>query len=147
MSRPRSKRRLQCVAFAALAIHGGVSAPALGQEAVDKSVSAATATCMSRSIEPSGRAGEKLRPVNVLAIEGAIEMLAKKGFIVTNCEEVGLATAADRNAWRDDICTLASQGNVAVQNQLEGALGERPAVLCAMAEALAGPWLRTDPIG
>lgn len=85
-------------------------------------------------------------------VRGA-QSLQKKGFRPVACAADGMASRtagasdAGLTAWRDEMCELASVGNVAVQNQLERALGERPAVLCAYGEALSGPWDRNKASG
>lgn len=76
----------------------------------------------------------------VPATTRAAAMFEKKGFRQVECSASGMTDSARLRAWRDEVCELASFGNVAVQNQLERAFGERPAVLCALAERLGGPW-------
>ncbi|MCP5384193.1 MAG: hypothetical protein H6919_03285 [Sphingomonadaceae bacterium] len=88
---------------------------------------------------PVARRGQ---PFRILTIERAASGLEAKGFTRVDCTVADLVLAGKRAGWRDEICELASKGNEAVQNQLERAYGERPAVLCAMAEAVAGQWER-----
>ena len=71
----------------------------------------------------------------------------KRGFSKKDCAAADLVSVARRNAWRDEICTMASFGNEAVQQQLARALGARPAELCASAELTVGPWKGNIPPG
>lgn len=53
-----------------------------------------------------------------------------------------LADSAELLEWRDKICTAAANGSQVFQKQFEGRYGERPAVLCGMAEQVSGQWKR-----
>lgn len=94
----------------------------------------------------------------IYALAGNAPALLESGFTVTPCPDaagrstaVGTLTAARGDssssegpaAWRDEICEMASFGNDAIQLQFAKALGESPAVLCAHAEMVAGPWERS----
>lgn len=139
----RSGRSIQGVVLATLfAAQGVVSLPVLAQDSVGDPVSAPEVICMSRTPEAPAQTVDAPQPIHVLATAADAEALQKKGFTTTDCAAVDLASTTSRSDWRDQICTLASQGNQAVQNQLEAMLGERPAVLCAMAEQTAGEWRR-----
>ena len=70
---------------------------------------------------------------DVPALQGA-------GFEIVECKTSDLASEPKRTAWRDQVCEMAAYGNEAVQNQLERALGARPAVLCGSAELAVGQW-------
>lgn len=103
-----------------------------------------TPVCMTRPMSrvaqvPEARRGQ---PFRIITIERGASALEKKGFRRVMCETADMVRADKKNSFRDDICELASFGNEAVQNQLERALGERPAVLCAGAEIVAGTWAR-----
>ncbi|MCB0072196.1 MAG: hypothetical protein KDE20_12090 [Caldilineaceae bacterium] len=102
------------------------------------------AVCMLRPFGdvPQVPVARRGQPFRILTIERAASGLEAKGFTRVDCTVADLVLAGKRAGWRDEICELASKGNEAVQNQLERAYGERPAVLCAMAEAVAGQWER-----
>ena len=98
--------------------------------------------CMTR---PFGNAAQVKREkrgqaFRILTIESAVKARESKGFKRVDCRTADFAQASRKNAWRDEICELAATGNEAVQNQLERAYGERPAVLCAGAELAVGKW-------
>lgn len=100
--------------------------------------------CMARVLDevaqvPAAKRGQRFR---IIAIERIAPSLEAKGFERADCSTADLASSNSRNSWRNEICELASTGNEAVQNQLERAYGERPAVLCAAAELVAGQWQR-----
>lgn len=65
-----------------------------------------------------------------------------KGLKELKCKDTGLRRPKAREEWRDRICTVASEGNEAVQRQLAKVFGEEPAVLCAEAEQVVGQWER-----
>ncbi len=100
--------------------------------------------CMARAMKdvPQVRSEKRGQQIRVVTIERSAKTMEAKGFKRVECSAADLARSDRRGAWRDEICELASTGNEAVQNQLEKAYGERPAVLCASAEQVAGPWVR-----
>jgi len=100
--------------------------------------------CMTRPMSNVAQVRHENRgqPFRILTIEGAAKALESKGFTRVDCRTADLVQADKRGGWRDEICELASTGNEAVQNQLTRAYGERPAVLCAAAEQVAGQWVR-----
>lgn len=67
-----------------------------------------------------------------------------KGFEVRLCA-ARFGSAAQRGRWRDQICGFAAFQSEPMQEQYERLFGERPAVLCAMAERVVGDWVR--PVG
>lgn len=100
--------------------------------------------CMARPMKkvaqvPVSKRGQLFR---VVTVERGVQALEQKGFQRVDCEAADLARVEKRGAWRDEICELASTGNEAVQIQLARAYGEKPAVLCAAAEQVAGQWER-----
>ncbi|MEP3422873.1 MAG: hypothetical protein ABJN35_14125 [Erythrobacter sp.] len=121
---------LSAVAIAALA-SAGVT-PLAAQEPVDDLLP--NAACFDRVAE-SGDLVSIFVPV-----QASSGMLAK-GFERQPCR-VRFSLQSQREAWRDEICSLASERDEFFQSQAEIALGERPAVLCALAEIIAGPWKR-----
>lgn len=143
MSFAKSFHHLSLLALAAGAI---VPARALGQDTADAAATAAATTpvCMARPFRdvPQVRAERRGQPFHIVTVERAVPGLEAKGFARVDCTAADLARGERRSGWRDEICKLASEGNEAVQNQLERAYGEKPAVLCAMAEAVAGQWER-----
>ncbi|MDN3644632.1 hypothetical protein QWY75_00270 [Pontixanthobacter aestiaquae] len=100
--------------------------------------------CMARPLSdaPQVKREKRGQPFRILTVERSAKSLEAKGFRRVDCGTADFARADKKNAWRDEICELASTGNEAVQNQLEKAYGERPAVLCASAEMAAGQWER-----
>ena len=125
----------------AAAQDGGSQAEATGSEA--------ELVCMAR---PHGnvaqvRAQDRGRDFHILANARSAASLEAKGFTVIECQGAGLHAIGPQISFRNRMCTLAATGNEAVQNQLERALGERPAVLCANAELIAGPWRGERELG
>ena len=100
--------------------------------------------CMTRPLSDLPQVPQESRgqPFRIVTGESVVGSLEAKGFERVECSVADLVTAGKRGSWRDEICTMAATGNVSVQNQLERALGERPAVLCAAAEMVAGAWDR-----
>lgn len=107
-----------------------------------------TPVCMLRPYpsNPHVPVERRGQPFRILTIEASVPALEDKGFSRVDCTTADLVRADKRGSWRDEICELAATGNTSVQNQLERALGERPAVLCAGAQAAAGEWDRTKPV-
>lgn len=100
--------------------------------------------CMARpqADVPQVKAGQRGRDFVVVAAPRSVPGFEAKGFRSISCGKAGFASPGDYADYRDRVCTLASSGNEAVQNQFELALGERASVLCANAEWLAGRWDR-----
>lgn len=67
--------------------------------------------------------------------------LMAKGFVAVPCE-IAFPTEQQREEWKDAICTIASEWREELQEHFERERGERPAVLCGMAEAAVAPWER-----
>ncbi|MCK0127532.1 hypothetical protein [Erythrobacter sp. F6033] len=82
------------------------------------------------------------RKVAVIAPVQSAPTLIAKGFAVESCER-NFAGVGQRRKWRDEICELASEPDAHFQAQAEKIMGERPAVLCAMAEIVSSPWGRS----
>lgn len=100
--------------------------------------------CLARSAGNDGVAaqGPQGRTSRIVVMPRSVRGLEAKGFEQVDCEGAGLSNRGQIMRFRNRMCTLAATGNEAVQNQLERALGERPAALCANAELLAGEWRR-----
>lgn len=69
------------------------------------------------------------------------ERMEKRGFAATDCS-AAFRSNSRIEAWRDNICEVASNKTEEVQQMYLASLGERPAVLCALAEAVIGPSVR-----
>ncbi|MFL0357590.1 hypothetical protein ACI5KX_14085 [Erythrobacter sp. GH1-10] len=100
--------------------------------------------CMARPHDAVAqvRPEQRGKPFHILAVQGSVAGLEAKGFSIVDCAKAKLGQQGQVKRYRDTICELASKGNEAVQNQLERALGERPATLCANAQVIAGRWQR-----
>jgi hypothetical protein len=98
------------------------------------------AVCMARVLRdvPQNQNARKGSSFKIVAIRGAVPSLASKGFFEVTCEAAELDTLERRTKYQWTVCEMAASGNVAVQNQYERALGERPAALCANAQLVTG---------
>lgn len=67
--------------------------------------------------------------------------LKAKGFTTAPCDAI-FKSQADRETFRDAICEIASTWREDLQSHFERERGERPAVLCGMAEMVVGQWKR-----
>ena len=67
--------------------------------------------------------------------------LEAKGFQAVSCSEK-FGSQTSLLSYRDAICTIASIPDKATQDTYEEQFGERPAVLCGMAERTLGQWKR-----
>ena len=90
------------------------------------------------------RSGEEGETAIVLPTNDREAMMAK-GFVDTPCGSA-FAGEEDQRRFRDRICYLTASQNENVQQQLEALLGERPAVLCGMAEQVLGQWQRLGEV-
>ncbi len=91
--------------------------------------------CLVRSV---GLEGKKTGMAIIVPAAQATAML-KRGFAPVPCQSAFAAPKAATD-WRDKVCNMASNPNEKVQDQLEKFLGERPNVLCGMAEQVVGQW-------
>lgn len=131
-------------AFGALAVSIPAAAPAQTEEQTKGGMVDAVPVCMIRPLGdvpqvPTARRG---RPFRIITLERAAPGLEAKGFTRVDCTTADLVQVDKRRGWRNEICEIAAVGNEAVQNQFERAYGERPAVLCAAAQLVVGPWDR-----
>ena len=128
----------------AMLVAGLVGTGAAAQDSQTTAERDRTPVCMARALRdvPQVRAEQRGQPFQVVTVERAVQTLEARGFVRVDCATADLARADRRASWRDEICKLASTGNEAAQRQLARAYGEKPAVLCAMAEQVAGPWER-----
>jgi hypothetical protein len=94
----------------------------------------ASATCMVKLSND----GQKLAVILPHSDAAALQV---KGFVQTLCESV-FKSQSDRESYRNDICQIASSWREDLQNHFERERGERPGVLCGMAEMVVGQWNR-----
>lgn len=104
--------------------------------AVAQEGSNAAAQCMRRPVD-----GAPNTTVEVLVPAAQIKGMRAKGFKVSRCG-ANLSSLEAHRKWRDEICTIVATSNDDVQDALEKRLGERPNVLCGMAERALGRWQR-----
>lgn len=90
--------------------------------------------CMEQSRSDPG---EKMTRIIVPA--PSLEVMLAKGFVEIDCDRGGFPFA-QQIKFRDEICEIAAVQPESMQQQLESILGERPALLCAMAEIAVGQW-------
>lgn len=140
------------VAFGILSAAMPANAQAQAQESAGQARTATPGVeivCMARpkGNVPQVRSEDRGRKFQIMAIAGSVANFEAKGFEVEDCNSSGFASRGQQIAFRNRMCSLASAGNEAVQNQLERALGEQPSVLCANAEMIVGHWRReTDKV-
>lgn len=96
--------------------------------------------CMARAFRdvPQVRKEQKGASFAVIVVRTSTRSLASKGFVEIGCQEAKLNTLEQQKKYREGICEMAANGNQAVQNQYERALGARPAILCANAQLATG---------
>jgi hypothetical protein len=126
------------IAVAALATVLAGHAYAAPQEEGGRLPDNPNAVCLSRSLDVS----EGERQFSVVAPKSNAPALELKGFTHVQC---GDAFRSRREAlrFRDRVCEIASIPNDRLQDNFERRLGERPAVLCGMAELVVGQWQRS----
>ena len=114
------------------------SSPSLGQ--VDSSAEIAppaAAICMVSKNRLVGSEADRETTI-VVPAQNVAEMV-QKDFAVQPCSRL-FGGQDQQKLWRDNICTIAAVGSEFEQDHFEAAIGERPAVLCAMAELAVGQW-------
>lgn len=78
-------------------------------------------------------------PLHIVAPASDAAALKAKGFVASDCGNA--AFSRDRQILlRDRMCRIAADEPEGIQLQFEHMLGERPAVLCGVAEAALGAW-------
>lgn len=107
-------------------------APALAQS--EPGGQNATALCMIGTPATGGRFA-------IIVPAADARHMRMKGFEPVQCDDV-FASQAERQAFRDSICWIASSWREDLQQHFERERGERPAVLCGMAEIAVGQWER-----
>ena len=88
--------------------------------------------CMARTIN-------EMPPFAIILPATDAEAMKSKGFQMQPCRE-SFATPKQREAWRDSICELAALPLETMQEQYAQLWGERPQVLCGMAEMATSQW-------
>lgn len=121
-------RMIASAAYAALGLGIFLSGPGRAQEHMEPSTEK---ICM---VLGSGASSGAI----VLSKSDESALLAK-GFVRTPCDEA-FASEAEQRDWRDRICRFVATAPEGMQKNMEGAMGERPAILCGMAEVVLGPW-------
>jgi hypothetical protein len=91
--------------------------------------------CMTREYEADGRK----RAFEIITVASDVRALQTKGFVVADCK-AAFRTADQQERYRDKVCVMAARFSDEVQTQFAELLGERPAVLCGMAELAVGQW-------
>jgi len=91
-------------------------------------------TCMSRQIDDGSRFSIVVPASNAKAMEA-------KGFQIMRCKGRS-EFRRKRVAGRNSVCSIAAIPDEEVQKRFEEKYGERPAVLCGMAELVTGRWER-----
>ena len=122
----------------ALSLVSITSPSATAQAASDRVDPAAVlpggAVCMSRVIRDEDRFWI------IVPAKDARTMMVK-GFVPGHCR-MAFGSQEQREAWRDQICHIASTWREDLQDHFEKTRGERPAVLCGMAELAIGQWTK-----
>ena len=80
---------------------------------------------------------ESVAPSRVIAPKASQESLEKKGFVEFTCGRAGF-TRQEQLRFQDFVCRIAVEETEGTQRQFEYIFGERPAILCAMAELALG---------
>lgn len=122
-----------CAALSLSAVAIILPSNVLAQSAPVERVTAAP-VCMARASTDGSRLSIILPAANATVMQA-------KGFAPLLCHDV-FASQADIAAYRDGICGIASSWREELQDHFENVHGERPAVLCALAEAASGRWKR-----
>ncbi len=91
--------------------------------------------CMTREYEAEGRK----QAFEIITVASDARALRANGFVATDCKTI-FPTTAQRERYRDKVCVMAARFSDEVQAQFAELLGERPAVLCGMAELAVGQW-------
>lgn len=100
--------------------------------------------CLVRSTRNAEKlvSGQSVDGPAIVAVRKSVPELEARGFEASDCTRAGFKSPADYEKYRDQICALAGYGNEATQARIHEILGEYPAVLCANAEKVVGPWGR-----
>jgi hypothetical protein len=117
--------------FVGLLAAGGLSAQSTSSNAAP--------VCMARTASDGS-------VLNIITPATDVEGLRKKGFASVSCNNA-FATNEQREEWKEAICTIASTTTLGEPDSFEAQMGERPNVLCGMAELAVSQWRRGRPAG
>lgn len=127
----RNSRHI-CAAACTIVL-GAMAAPSLGVPALAQTASKPPLVCLVREGLPGND------PLHIVAPASDAAALKAKGFVAADCGDA--VFARDRQiALRDRMCRIAADEPEGIQLQFERILGERPAVLCGVAEVALGAW-------
>lgn len=115
-----------------LALLHVVSGPIAAQNSEDQP--RLNPVCMVKELEDGGQ-------LPVVLPAGDQQAMKIKGFQVQPCA-VAFGSRFKIEEWRNFICQIASDVSEARQTNFEQKWGERPAVLCGMAELTSSQWQR-----
>lgn len=118
------------VAFAATLLAIIPSDPVAAQETPDDLL--AGAVCMVR-------AGSDGSSIDIIVPLRSAPAMRAKGYERQPCRQ-SFETAAQRDAYRDGVCHMASTYREEQLVAFEKLYGERPGVLCGMAEVVIAQW-------
>ena len=121
------------IAFA-IAIVACATIPRQARAQTTSAAPAAQQVCMVKQIS-------EMSQMPIVASAEDVDALEAKGFDVESCDRA-FEDLQNVERWRDYVCQIASVPNEKVQLKFEEKWGERPAVLCAMAELFSSPWKR-----
>jgi hypothetical protein len=133
----RNSNHICAAAFTILL--GALPASSLGGPALAQAASRPPLDCLVREGLPGND------PLHIVAPASDAAALKAKGFAAADCGDA--AFSRDRQiALRDRMCRIAADEPEGIQLQFERILGERPAVLCGVAEAALGAWDSTGGV-
>lgn len=112
----------------------GLSQPGPVSAQSEQGASNAAPVCMVRMISET----EEF-PIILPAAD--VDAMKAKGFEPKPCD-ADFGTAQQREAWKETICEMASIRTEGVHESFEAKWGERPNVLCGMAEQASSQWKR-----
>lgn len=120
-------------AAASMILLGALPASSLAVPALAQTASKPPLVCLVREGLPGND------PLHIVAPASDAAALKAKGFVAADCGDA--AFSRDRQiALRDRMCRIAADEPEGIQLQFDRILGERPAVLCGVAEAALGSW-------
>lgn len=110
------------------------SLPSTGSAQSSGGTSQAAPVCMARVSSD----GSKL---SILLPASDQQAMSAKGFEPEPCN-VAFSTSEEREGYRDAVCAMTANWREELQLHFERMRGERPAVLCGMAEVAVSRWNR-----
>lgn len=119
----------RCLATCAVLLGAGWSSTSVANEAASSDLSP---VCLVRP-------GVDGKPLAIIVPAESEKAMRDKGFTQESCD-VNFATLAARESFRDAICHTASTYRADQIAAFERAYGERPGVLCGMAEVAVSQW-------